>query len=70
MNEYLLYVLLGLVFLVLGYFIGIYIQNLKTKSNQSTLLEREHQLRNNLAVLNEQLAQSNEQVLTTALIAG
>ncbi len=56
MNEYLIYILLAIVFLVIGYFAGIYIQGLKTKSSQSALVEREQQLRNNHAVLNEQLS--------------
>ena len=48
MNEYLIYLLIGLVFLAIGYFVGNYIQSLKTKSTQSALEEREQQLNNNL----------------------
>ena len=44
MNIYLLYLLIGLVCLTIGYFLGHYIQNLKTKSNQSTLEEERRQL--------------------------
>lgn len=44
MNEYLLYLLIGLASLVLGYFLGNYIQSLKTRSNQSTLEEEKRQL--------------------------
>jgi len=51
MNEFLIYLLIGLLCLALGYFLGQYIQNLKTKSQQSALNEREQQLRNNLAIL-------------------
>ena len=64
MNEYLIYLLIGLVCLGIGYFLGNYIRLLKTKSEQSALLEREQQLSNNLNVLNEKLmaaeAEKNE----------
>src|SRR5690606_31419212 len=56
MNELLFYAVLALVGLAVGYFLGNYIQNLKTKSSQSALLEREQQLRNNLGVLEQKLA--------------
>jgi len=61
MNEFLIYIILAIVFIAAGYFIGVYIQNLKTKSDQSTLLEREQQLRNNLSHLNDQLVNSAEE---------
>lgn len=61
MNEYLIYIILALVFGAMGYFIGLYIQGLKTKSSQSTLLEREQQLKSNLSVLNDQLTNVNEE---------
>ena len=44
MNSYLIYLLIGLVCLAIGYFLGNYIQNLKTKSKQSTLEEERRQL--------------------------
>jgi len=44
MNIYLIYFLIGLVSLAIGYFLGNYIKNLKTKSNQSTLEEERRQL--------------------------
>ena len=44
MNEYLIYLLVGLICLAGGYFLGNYIQSLKTKSNQSTLEEEKRQL--------------------------
>ncbi|MCJ7467870.1 MAG: DNA recombination protein RmuC [Maribacter sp.] len=44
MNDYLIYLLIGLLFLAIGYFLGNYIQNLKTKSTQSTLEEEKRQL--------------------------
>ncbi len=56
MEAYLVYSILALIFLVAGYFLGNYIQNLKTKSSQSVLLEREQQLRNNLTEMEKRLA--------------
>jgi len=44
MNSYLIYLLIGLICLAIGYFLGNYIQNLKTKSKQSTLEEERRQL--------------------------
>ena len=44
MNIYLIYLLIGLVCLAIGYFLGNYIQKLKTKSTQSTLEEEKRQL--------------------------
>jgi len=50
--------------LAIGYFLGNYIRGLKTKSEQSALLEREQQMGNNLNILNEKLigaeAEKNE----------
>lgn len=60
MNEYLIYLLVGLVCLAIGYFIGNYIQSLKTKSQQSALEERQQQLTNNLSVLEQRLIDSEE----------
>ncbi len=56
MNEVLTYIILGLVFLAIGYFLGNYIQNLKTSSKQSALLEREQLLTKNVMSLEEKLA--------------
>jgi DNA recombination protein RmuC len=56
MEAYLVYSILAVVFLVAGYFLGNYIQSLKTKSSQSALLEREKQLRNNLIEMEKRLA--------------
>jgi len=44
MNIYLIYLLIGLICIAIGYFLGNYIQNLKTKSKQSTLEEERRQL--------------------------
>ncbi len=60
MNEYLIYLLVGIVCLAIGYFLGNYIQGLKTKSTQSALEEREQQLNNNLTVLHQRLRDSEE----------
>ena len=60
MNEYLIYLIIGLVCLALGYFLGNYIQNLKTKSRQSALEEREVQLRNNLTLTESKLMDTEE----------
>ena len=56
MEAYLVYSILAVVFLVAGYFLGNYIQSLKTISSQSALLEREQQLRNNLTEIQKRLA--------------
>ena len=60
MEPYLIYLLVGLVCLVLGYFLGNYIQNLKTKSSQSALEEREMQLRGNLNAIETKLRDVEE----------
>ena len=60
MNEYLIYLLIGLICLAIGYFLGNYIQNLKTKSSQSALEERQQQLANNFAVIEQRLRDSEE----------
>ncbi|TMM53684.1 DNA recombination protein RmuC [Maribacter algarum] len=60
MNEYLIYLLVGLLCLAAGYFLGNYIQNLKTKSSQSALAERQQQLTNNLGVLEQRLRDTEE----------
>lgn len=60
MNEYLIYLLVGLVCLAVGYFLGNYIQSLKTKSSQSELEERQRQLTNNISVLEQRLRDTEE----------
>ena len=60
MNVYLIYLLIGLICLAAGYFLGNYIQKLKTQSNQSTLEEREQQLRSNLTLLEGRLSDSED----------
>ncbi|WP_047245087.1 DNA recombination protein RmuC [Maribacter thermophilus] len=55
MNEALYYIIIGLVCLILGYFLGYYIQSLKTKSNQSKLEEENRQLALNRAQLENRI---------------
>ncbi len=60
MNEYLIYLIIGLICLAIGYLLGNYIQNLKTKSSQSALEEREQQLHANVSVLEQRLRDTEE----------
>ena len=60
MNEYLIYVLIGLGCLVIGFFTGYYIQSLQTKATQSALLEREQQLNQNVREVNQRLIDSDK----------
>jgi len=61
MNEYLIYLIIGLLCLAVGYFFGNYIQILKTKSSQSALLERESQLKNSAIALENKLLASEDE---------
>ncbi|MEE9364277.1 MAG: DNA recombination protein RmuC [Cellulophaga sp.] len=61
MNELLIYSGIGLFCSAIGYFLGTYIQNLKTKSNQSALEERELQLKNNTISLEQKLSDAIEE---------
>lgn len=60
MEDLLIYAGLVLGGLLTGYFLGHYIQNLKTRSYQSTLQEREHQLQQNIAALEGRLKEEKE----------
>ncbi len=60
MNEYLIYLIVGLICLAIGYFLGSYIRNLKTKSGQSALEERQQQLQHNNTVLEQRLRDTEE----------
>jgi len=60
MNEFLVYILLAIAGIAIGYFLGNYIQSLKTISSQSALLEREQQLRTNLGSLEQKLRDAEE----------
>ncbi|SFW14138.1 DNA recombination protein RmuC [Cellulophaga fucicola] len=55
MTDFLIYFLVAILCLTAGYFLGNYIQNLKTKSSQSALLERESILKQNLTTLENKL---------------
>lgn len=56
-----IYLLIGvLIALAIGVFLGIYIQKLKTQSDQSVWGERENQLNQNLAALNDKLQIAQE----------
>ena len=61
MNEIYIYFIIGILCLAIGYFLGNYIQFLKTKSRQSTLEEREQQMLNNLSVFQDRLKESENQ---------
>lgn len=61
MDGIITYIIIGILFLGLGYFLGQYIQNLKTKSDQSALVEREQQLRFNLTSLEEKLKYNEDE---------
>jgi len=61
MNEIYIYLIIGILCLAIGYFLGNYIQLLKTKSRQSTLEEREQQMLNNLSVFQDRLKDSETQ---------
>ena len=60
MNEFLIYLSVALICLIAGYFLGNYIQKLKTKSSQSALEERQLQLQNNLSVIDKRLQEAEE----------
>ena len=61
MDGILLYIIIGLIFLVIGYFLGDYIKNLKTKSQQSALVEREQQLQNYVSILDKKITTAEEE---------
>lgn len=61
MQDILLYSGIAFLLLLAGFFIGQYIQHLKTRSEQSTLTEREHQLQQNQNSLEARLKDSQEE---------
>ena len=61
MNETLTYLILVIICLVIGYFLGNYIQNLKTKSTHSALLERESQLNTKTSTLENKLLATEDE---------
>ncbi len=61
MNTELIYILIGLISIAIGVFIGIYIQRLKTKSSQSELEAENKQLNASISSINEKLLVENEE---------
>ena len=61
MNTELLYLLIGIISLGLGLFLGMYLQRLKTKSSEDVWKEREQQLNNSIASLNEKLLTESDE---------
>lgn len=61
MSIFFIYTIVGLLILAAGFFLGNYIRTLKTKSSQSTLIEREQQLRNSLVTQEERLKYAEEE---------
>ncbi|WP_024479841.1 DNA recombination protein RmuC [Cellulophaga baltica] len=62
MNEYIIYFLIASVGIGIGFFLGNYIQKLKTTSSQSALIAREEQLRINNTSLEQKLSQAEETI--------
>jgi len=60
MNEVYIFFIVGILCLAIGFFLGNYIQLLKTTSRLSTLQEREQQMNNNLVVFQERLKETEE----------
>lgn len=67
MSTELIYALVGITALVLGGVLGMYIQKLKTKSNESVWGEREHQLNQSITSLNEKLVSESKEKRQTQL---
>jgi len=61
MNEFLSYSIIAVLFLGLGFFLGNYIQNLKTKSRQSFLEEKTRALKDMVATLEQQNTKVTEE---------
>ncbi|WP_282165746.1 DNA recombination protein RmuC [Cellulophaga baltica] len=62
MNEYIIYFLIASVGIGIGFFLGNYIQKLKTTSSQSALIASEEQLRINNTSLEQKLSQAEETI--------
>ncbi len=60
MNIYSIYLLIGLICLAVGYFLGNYIQSLKTRSSLSDLVAREQHLSKDVDLLDQRLRDSEE----------
>ncbi|RIV42098.1 DNA recombination protein RmuC [Flagellimonas pelagia] len=61
MSAELIYVIVGVITLAIGLFVGMYIQKLKTKSTESVWEEREQQLNNTIKSLNDKLLLGDEE---------
>ena len=61
MSPEIIYLLVGIIALVIGGVLGMYIQKLQTKSHESVWVEREHQLNQSVTNLNEKLIIENEE---------
>ncbi len=61
MDVTLVYLLIGIAFLLIGYFLGNYIRLLKTRSSQSTLIEQERFLNRQLENLESQMTREQEE---------
>lgn len=55
MSSALIYLIVGVLAIAIGLFLGMYIQKLKTKSNESVWNEREQQFNNAINTLNDKL---------------
>jgi DNA recombination protein RmuC len=60
MSTELIYVLIGIFTLVLGLFVGMYIQKLKTKSNESVWVDRNQKAENQIIELKGELDKTRE----------
>ncbi len=61
MGSELFYLLIAVIAAVIGVFLGMYLQKLKTKSNESVWKEREQQLNNSIQSLNEKILAENDE---------
>jgi len=62
MNEYLIYFITTFLCLAIGFFLGNYIQKLKTTATQSALLEREQQLHNTIDSLEQKATKAQDDI--------
>ena len=61
MSTELTFIIIGIITLVIGLFVGMYIQKLKTKSTESVWGEREQQMNATIKSLNDKLLLSDEE---------
>ncbi|WP_158973465.1 DNA recombination protein RmuC [Cellulophaga sp. L1A9] len=60
MNEYIIYLLIGIACIAIGFFLGNYIQKLKTTASLSALVAREEQLHGSISSLEKKLTKAEE----------